>query len=154
MSTKPKQWTREQIESLLMVSDAAVIRALLTLYRFQTTLEVQSQNTFESNGKGFNKFDAEKFSKLAEKANQNRITKKEIRWLRAKNRICKYSGQLLAAANWKMQLIEHRIKEMECELYLYQTYPDHEKVSMKYLDTLRTKLTELRQLREKQGPPT
>ena len=50
---------RNQVRQLLLSNTRAVERALMALYHCQTLDEQRSSNTTESNGKGFNAFDAE-----------------------------------------------------------------------------------------------
>jgi hypothetical protein len=49
-----KIWTRLEIDAILIRSDAAVERAIVHLYRFQTNSEQATGQTTESNKRGFN----------------------------------------------------------------------------------------------------
>ena len=57
--------TTETIKALLLKNDRAVERAIIVLFNRQTHTEQQAGHTSESNGRGFNAFDAESGSYYA-----------------------------------------------------------------------------------------
>lgn len=101
--------TEQSITKLLMTNDLAVTRAILALYRFQTTEEQSAKDSKERNGVGFTKADSEIGTSMAKFALEaGFLTEKQIAYWRRftggnKCRICKYARQLLKIANSKRQ---------------------------------------------------
>ena len=93
-----KVWSKAEIKELLMTNDKAVARGLVALYNCQTDNEQFGECTTESNGVGFNKFDAELMTNMAKwYIAKGFLTSKQIAIVRKK--IVKYAGQLTAIAN-------------------------------------------------------
>lgn len=98
MAGSQKIWTKEEVTRLLKSSDYSVKRALLALYSLQTTDEQTSLNTFHSNSRGFNAFDAPGFSSYAKTILQGYdLCESTIKKIRP--RILKYVGQLITFVN-------------------------------------------------------
>lgn len=96
--TKTPKWTKEEIRDMLVKSDRALIRGLMTIHGYQTPEEQQAGVTVEDNGMGFNGVDAEFLTQMAiTYTHYKRLTDKQIEWTRKK--MLKYSGQLAAHAN-------------------------------------------------------
>jgi hypothetical protein len=106
-ATPPRKvWAAEDIKALLAKSDKAVGRALLALLARQTYSEQQSHSTKDANGRGFNAFDADIFTSMAEfYRSKGFLTEKQLAFLRSGTakrpapRINKYAAQLAAIAN-------------------------------------------------------
>ena len=95
---EPKVWTRQEIKELLLANDKAVARGLMAIYNRQTENEQYGDQTVESNGVGFNKYDAAVMSSVAKwYASHGYLTGRQTKMVRAK--ILKYSGQLTDIAN-------------------------------------------------------
>jgi hypothetical protein len=107
-------WTKDQVAALLETNDAAVERALVTLYACQTNHEQDVRATKHDNFRGFMPMDARKFSSFAEQVLNLRnrepgkkLSAAQLGWLRNKpnpksqfrGRIQKYAGQLADIAN-------------------------------------------------------
>lgn len=98
MKTKQPKWTKEEIRDMLVKSDKALIRGLMTIHGYQTPEEQQAGVTVEDNGMGFNGLDAEFLTQMALYYIHNKyLTPGQIEWVRKK--MLKYSGQLAAHAN-------------------------------------------------------
>lgn len=104
----PQKWTRAEILTLLASNDKAVGKALTALLKRQTQAEKASHATIEANGRGFNAFDADIMTSMAEfYAKTGYLTSRQLRWLRGTtaktkvSRIGKYAGQLAEIANQK-----------------------------------------------------
>lgn len=98
MTTKRLKWTKEEIRDMLVKSDKALIRGLMTIYSYQTAEEQAFGQTVEDNGMGFNGADAEFLTQIALSYKQyNRLTPGQIEWTRKK--MLKYAGQLAQHAN-------------------------------------------------------
>jgi len=99
--------TKDQIVKLLMENSRALGRALVVLNESQTQAEQTGQYTINSNGVGFTPADARMGTSMAIfYSRYNRLSEKQIAYWRQPNakgvpRICKYSGQLLRAAEAK-----------------------------------------------------
>lgn len=94
----PKVWTKDEIKTLLETSDKMVQRSLLKLYEYQTKDEQQAQYTMHHNNVGFNGFDSEFLSSVAEWILAGKqITPKQMSFTRKK--MLKYSKQLATIAN-------------------------------------------------------
>lgn len=93
-----KVWTKDDIKNLLKVNDRAVARAVYAIYKRQTDDEKFCDDTHESNGVGFNKFDAEILSNLARYFFQHGYLSTKQTEV-ARKRIVKYAGQLADIAN-------------------------------------------------------
>ena len=98
MATKQPKWKKEEIRDMLVKSDNALIRGLLTIYGYQTAEEQDVGATVEDNGMGFNGLDAEFLTQMALSYTQyKRLTDKQVEWTRKK--MLKYAGQLTRHAN-------------------------------------------------------
>ena len=93
-----KTWTVEEIKELLETNDTMLYRSLNILYKHQTDAEKIGKQTYEANGRGFNKYDAEFMSSICESLNKwGRLTDKQKFY--ARKRIMKYVKQLTKIAN-------------------------------------------------------
>lgn len=93
-----KIWTAEEIKNLLENNDEFLGRALKKLYSCQTADEKRGQHTEETNGVGFNKYDAEIMSSICEfLIRSGFMTDKQKALVRKK--IMKYTKQLVMLAN-------------------------------------------------------
>lgn len=93
-----KVWTKDEIKSMLNANDKAVARGVVAIYNRQTNEEKFCDDTHESNGVGFNKFDAELMSSIARWfTSHGYLTDKQTAIARKK--IMKYAGQLTEIAN-------------------------------------------------------
>lgn len=93
-----KVWTAEDIKKVIDTNDDQVGKMLVKLYECQTPEEKNGKSTAETNGRGFNKFDAPMLSSLAESYKQyGRLTPKQLQL--ARKSIKKYAGQLAKLAN-------------------------------------------------------
>jgi len=100
-------YTKEVIKNLLETNDAAVMRALIVLYRRQTASEQSAESTHEHNGVGFTAFDAHLLTSFAKQVIQwessrdrrypTALSSKQIQI--ARKRLAKYSQQLANEAN-------------------------------------------------------
>lgn len=94
--------TQDEIKQLLLTNDHAVERAILALYDRQTASEQAGGTTVESNGRGFNAFDAHNgtyFAQWLRKREGNRLTGNFL--VRARKMCLKYTKQLAEIANEK-----------------------------------------------------
>ncbi|QIG70798.1 hypothetical protein EVB91_247 [Rhizobium phage RHph_I1_18] len=95
--------TKEQVVQLLLTRDAAVERALVVLYGYQTADEQKSDMTSHENGQGFTGADAEYLSKMAKLVIRGvKLTPKQLEAIRGRNGkrgITKYAAQLARHAN-------------------------------------------------------
>lgn len=97
-STSTKEWTVDEIKSLLETNDTFVIRSLLKLYSYQTEAEQNDDETTEHNGLGFNSYDAKALSGMTKTLMKNLIiSKSQVKYARTK--LMKYSKQLTKIAN-------------------------------------------------------
>lgn len=95
---KQGSWTKEEIKNLLKTNDTMVVHSLLKLYTYQEAIEKASGETTLSNNVGFNAWDAQVLTKMAQNVIENKtITKAQVNYVR--NKILKYSNQLTKIAN-------------------------------------------------------
>lgn len=98
VTEKKKVWTEEQIKYLIQTNDEVLYRALRKLYGYQTEIERQSGNTQESNGVGFNAYDAPFLSAIYKSLEQyGHLTKGQKE--KTRNALIKYNKQLTKIAN-------------------------------------------------------
>lgn len=99
-------WTKESIQHLLRTSERAVERAVVQIYRRQTSTEQASGLTTQHNNIGFNAFDAPYLSYIAEWLLSGRsLNVKHL--AKTRNKIVRYHRQLLELANeWSAKKIE------------------------------------------------
>ena len=91
-------WEKEEIRTMLETRDVAVRKGLVSILKFQTRQEVDSEETIEDNGVGFNGADAPFLTSLAMQVAAGRtLSKKQMMF--GRKRILKYSGQLARIAN-------------------------------------------------------
>lgn len=91
-------WTKDSIQKLLDENPKAVQRAILAIYRRQTSEEQAYQTTRHSNGVGFGAFDAEFLSSLAQRLERGwDLSEKQLAFGRSK--IKRYWRQLAEIAN-------------------------------------------------------
>lgn len=91
-----KTWTVDDVDLLLVRSDAAVFRAVVVLYERQTEDERATDQTTHRNGVGFNGVDARLMSYYARWIKQNGcLTGRHVE--RARRAVRKYRAQLLDA---------------------------------------------------------
>lgn len=98
MEHSKKLWTEAQIVELLNTNVRAVERAILALYKRQTTEEQRTQGTHQHNNVGFSAADAKRLSFIAEFLQKGGHLKTETckKYL---PRVLKYRKQLAAIAN-------------------------------------------------------
>lgn len=105
--TRATLWGKERIQDLLATNDAAVIRALLVVYRNQTSEEQVAHQTVENNGVGFTGVDAELLTSYAQQyLRSGTLSPKQLAITR--NKIKKYWRQLLAASAKKGHEVKYR----------------------------------------------
>lgn len=93
-----KEWTVDEIKSLIDTNDIFVIRSLIKLYSYQTDEEQAGDTTSEHNGYGFNSFDAKALSGMTKILMNNFIiSKSQVSYARTK--LKKYAKQLTRIAN-------------------------------------------------------
>lgn len=96
-------WNKESMWSILEKNDEQLIKALLKLYKYQTSTEQYARNTLYFNSVGFNGTDGKFLSSLATFYQRfNRLSSKQLWCLR--KRMKKYSGQLAKIANGELDL--------------------------------------------------
>ena len=93
-----KVWSNEEIKEMLYFNPRAVERAVMAIFKLQTTDEKRFNKTNHNNGLGFNGVDAPILSSFAKWLNTGRhLSQKQMAI--AKKKIIKYSGQLTKIAN-------------------------------------------------------
>lgn len=98
-----RRWTAEEVLDRLERSDVFVERSLLYLNGEQTEDERKNHTTIEANGVGFNAFDAEFLTSLAEQVEDSsypegrRLSRRQRDV--ARKRLRKYVRQLVERAN-------------------------------------------------------
>lgn len=96
--TKQPKWTKEEIRDMLVKSDKALIKGMMTIYGYQTDEEQNAGQTVEDNGMGFNGLDAEFLTQMCLfYTNHGYLTPGQTEWVRKK--MLKYAGQLAGHAN-------------------------------------------------------
>ena len=93
-----KKWTRNEIQNLLNTRQDAVERAILRLYKGQTSGERAASTTMAYNGIGFNAFDARRGSYYARWLLSGRKLS-GVHVSKARRIALKHTRQLLAVAN-------------------------------------------------------
>lgn len=93
-----KVWTVEEIKDLVQTNDVVLYRALLKLYNCQTESEKQDKATRDSNGMGFNAYDAEILTSFCDWLIKNGFLTSKQKFV-ARKKLVKYSKQLTALAN-------------------------------------------------------
>tara|TARA_Y100000593_G_scaffold89662_1_gene174374 strand:- start:356 stop:640 length:285 start_codon:yes stop_codon:yes gene_type:complete len=84
----------ESIKELITQDDGFFVQSLITLYNKQTQTEQLYENTAESNGVGFNSFDAEFLSSISKfYLNRGFLSPKQM--LYGRKKLLKYAGQLV-----------------------------------------------------------
>ena len=92
-TTKGKTWSPEIVKEEILNNDAVLKRALLRIYSFQTNEEKRAEQTYETNGKGFNANDSKILTSFAiQLETQGWLSKKQIEY--ARKRMVKYSRQV------------------------------------------------------------
>lgn len=91
-------WTENSIKKLLDENEKAVIRALHSIWEYQTDSEQIIGDAIEQNGIGFNKPDSFTAKKLIQKLEKG-IKLTEWEHLHLKRMMIKYVGQLTRIAN-------------------------------------------------------
>ena len=89
-----KVWTKDDIKALLETNDAAVIKAMLRIFEYQTYSEQESEHTQDFNGVGFSGVDGEILSSFT-KQFQTRGFLSPKQMIIARKRMQKYASQLL-----------------------------------------------------------
>lgn len=93
-----KVYTKEFIKEKILTNDLWLARAVVAIYKKQTSAEQQAGYTKEFNGVGFNGVDSEILSSLAEfYKNRGFLSPKQLNIARKK--MVKYVGQLTKIAN-------------------------------------------------------
>jgi len=101
------EWTRQDVENLLMASDKAVGKALVQLFDRQTTEEQMTDSTRNHNCRGFTPLDAEIFSSFAKRVIGGRpLTTRQLACCRKPFR--KSTTKLGKYANQLLEVIEER----------------------------------------------
>lgn len=91
-------WTEDSIRELLNTNETAVVRALKSLWEYQTDSEQIIGDAIEENKVGFNKPDSFTAKKLLNRLERGiRLTEWEK--VKLKNMMMKYAGQLMRIAN-------------------------------------------------------
>ena len=91
-------WSEDEIRSLIQTNETVLYRALLKLYRCQTSEEQDSGETVEHNGMGFNAFDASFLTSASEfLLSRGYLTDRQKVVVRKK--LVKYNKQLTKLAN-------------------------------------------------------
>lgn len=86
--------TKSEIQELLKTNNSMVIKSLLKLYEYQTIEEREMKSVNQLNGVGFNRYDSEILSSIAEYyIKYGKVSLKQLEVVR--KRIMKYSGQIL-----------------------------------------------------------
>ena len=93
-----KPWSKARIQELLETNNEMVAKSILKLYEYQTDDEQNNGTSSKNNGYGFNKFDAEFLSSIAQWIlSGKKLTQKQLETSR--KRLLKYSEQLAKIAN-------------------------------------------------------
>lgn len=92
------QWNQESIHALLDAKPRAVERAIVQIYRRQTSDERSTKHTRHTNGVGFSKWDAEILTSFAEQLLRGRtLSPKQLAI--GRNKMKRYWRQLAEIAN-------------------------------------------------------
>ena len=93
-----KRWTEEEIYRLIQTNDTVLYRALMQLYKRQTSSEQRTRTTKERNGRGFNAPDANFLTSLSVYyLNHGYLTFNQR--IVARRKMAKYTKQLTKIAN-------------------------------------------------------
>jgi hypothetical protein len=84
---------------MLLTNDRAVERAIIAIWKKQTSSEQLAQSTQEHNHVGFTAFDAEFLSSLAERLEWKKYALTPKQLASGRKAILKYAGQLTSIAN-------------------------------------------------------
>ncbi len=98
-----KTWKSDEIKTLLQKSDKAVRRGILAIHSLQTDDEQNYRNTVHENGVGFNSYDADFLSSLAEFYKTRGFLSPRQLTL-GRRGVMKYSGQLTMIANGELHV--------------------------------------------------
>ena len=95
-------YTQDFIKNKLKTDIRWLLKGVVAIYNLQTFEEQASGNTIKGNGVGFNSADAPFLTSIAEQILADKfLTEKQINAVR--KAMIKYSGQLTALANGKLQ---------------------------------------------------
>lgn len=103
------EWTVETIRALLSERADAVEQGILRLYEMQTAEERVTHSTYDANGMGFNLYDADFLSSLAERIKYSdrplgrRLSPRQLAV--GRRRVMKYAGQLAGIANARLSSV-------------------------------------------------
>jgi len=102
--TARKAWTPEEIKDKILTDDRWLVRGLLAIYKYQTSIEQQDEQTRDHNGVGFTGYDAQFLSQMVEFYNRyKRLSPKQIHAIRfrrnGKPKLGCYARQLAKIAN-------------------------------------------------------
>lgn len=100
------EWKKE-LQSLLCRSDEAVVSAAKKIWDCQTDTEKMAKMSLSENGVGFNKVDSTFMGQYIEKANQHKLTKEDIAFMRSV--MLKYWKQLMRLS--KIRLTKEQEQE-------------------------------------------
>ena len=103
------QYTREMVYQNILDHESWLTRAILVLLDRQTPDERQRAETTESNGVGYNRFDAAFMTSLGEQINKG-FSLSEKQRIAARRILKKYTGQLCEIAN-KKGIVERSLFE-------------------------------------------
>ena len=97
---KPQRrvWSEEEIKNLIQTNDIVLYRALRMLYDCQTATEQATESTRERNGIGFNAYDAQFLTSVAEFLNKTGFLTSKQKVITRK-KLVKYNRQLTRLAN-------------------------------------------------------
>jgi hypothetical protein len=109
MTDQQVTWNKERVQLLLDRNDAAVAKAVLTIFARQTSAEQAQNQTVEHNGVGFSGRDAEFLSDIAKKLPlyNMRMTPRQMTSVRRS--IKKYWRQLLQEIEAKGGSVSYKI---------------------------------------------
>jgi len=107
--SETKFYTTEEIKEMLKSNDVAVKRAVIAIWKRQTSSERLTQHTAEHNQVGFNAYDAPFLSSLAEQAEAGR-TWSAKQYNAARKAIIKYARQLTDIANEKNGVAQSKVE--------------------------------------------
>lgn len=89
-----KEYTKESIREMLKTNDAAVQRAIIRIYEYQTAVEKSAEHTIENNGVGFSGTDGNILSSFAKRLTVFHTPLSEKQMAIARRVVPKYAGQI------------------------------------------------------------
>lgn len=109
MEANSKVWDRDAVQALIATNDAALSKALWTIFQRQTPGEQSTLTTIARNGRGFNANDAETLSDIAKRLPRYdfNLTIRQRKLVRG--RLKKYWRQLLEEIEAKGGTVSYRV---------------------------------------------